>query len=84
MKQNFDKELMGHICSITGLVGDELYCLTGVVYATAFIGKMPTKDDLANYLGVSRRANVEDDCESIFAGILRRTERPDPPGVYRV
>ena len=59
MKQNFDEELMERIRSITGLSGNELYCLTGTVYATVFLGKIPTKEDLATYLGISSRTTTD-------------------------
>lgn len=55
MRKDFDKEMLERTHAISGFTEDALYALTGVAYATAFIGKLPTREDLAEYLGTSTR-----------------------------
>ena len=52
MKRDYDDFLRDRMAEITGLddCPDVLDCITGVVYATVFIGSYPCKDDLSTYL----------------------------------
>lgn len=53
--REFDNDLLLEVKRLTEFEGDKLRCVTGAVYATVFLGKMPIKEDLATYLGVSKR-----------------------------
>ncbi len=77
MRNNYDEEFLEKMQELTGLTGDELYCLTGAVFATAFLGKMPTNDDLVAYLGVSRRTVSDTLRGAVTTGLgLKGESRP--------
>ncbi|MBR3252547.1 hypothetical protein IKF84_00520 [Candidatus Saccharibacteria bacterium] len=50
----YDEELNDVVFMLTKFSGDDLKYIAGTVYATVFIGKIPTKKDLAVYLGCSK------------------------------
>lgn len=55
--KNYSEDLYYEVKVLTGFDDDhKLHCVTGAIYATVFLGKMPIKEDLAAYLGVSKRA----------------------------
>lgn len=54
--KSYSEDLLKTVGELTGINDDsKLHCITGAVYATVFLGKMPIKEDLANFLGVSKR-----------------------------
>ena len=55
MKKDFDETVVAAISELTELSGDTLNCLTGTVMATAFLGRIPVRSDLAAYLDTSRK-----------------------------
>lgn len=55
MRKDFDGEFRKRVNELTGLTGETLDYITGIIYATAFIGELPSKEDLATYLGVRNR-----------------------------
>lgn len=54
MRHCYDEKIVASVAAATGLEGDDLDFLTGVVVATATMGKIPVKNDLALFLGMSR------------------------------
>ncbi|MBO7657650.1 hypothetical protein J6S55_03365 [Candidatus Saccharibacteria bacterium] len=58
--KELDKDLLAEVGKITGIEnGAKLKCVAGAIYATVFLGKMPIKEDLADFLGVSKRVVME-------------------------
>lgn len=57
MRNNYDNEIVKAITEITGLREEEdrdvLESVLGAVYATAFLGFFPGKEDLSHYIGAS-------------------------------
>ena len=53
--RNFDERFTVPISKLTMLKGKQLRLLTGAALATATIGKVPVKTDLAFYLGITER-----------------------------
>lgn len=73
MKESFDESLLNAMEEITGLTGSQLYVLTGTVYATSFLGKMPNQKDTAIYLGVATRTvnkTLRNAISQAFGGVL--------------
>ena len=55
--KTYSEDLYQEVKELTGLDDKyKLHCITGAVYATVFLGKMPIKEDLAAFLGASKRA----------------------------
>lgn len=53
--RTYDSEFKRTVHQLTGLTGELLDIITGILYAIAFIGEIPGKDSLASYLGVGKR-----------------------------
>ncbi|MBR3323999.1 hypothetical protein IKG24_00450 [Candidatus Saccharibacteria bacterium] len=57
--KDFSEDLLAGVRQLTGFDGDKLKCVTGAICTTVFLGKMPIKEDLADYLGVSKRVVMD-------------------------
>ncbi len=92
MKRDYDDFLRDRMAEITGLddCPDVLDCITGVVYATVFIGSYPCKDDLGAYLELPggilnkflrRATEIASHAQSVFSEWMGEEMPSDKPKV---